>query len=385
MWELLGGDAGPRGREPLFGGRQPFRVISVDRNIDGRLAVFGLAEDDSVWHNEEKTPSVVNEETIPSVDDWTGWSPFGRRPGFLGRIGLLGRIVPARSSPGLRTLVVSRSPYLGNLAVYGIGRDDNTAWINEQTWPYHRWRGWRRFGDAPEGLREVVAPMTIHGLGNVAFALSVNDTVWINQLIDEHTRRWLGWQPLGEGELFSSLVIGRPDDLTIEAIGIAPDNTIWRNSTHVWELAQWSGWQPFGASGDQFHAVTTMRTGTFDGSESDVFALAPDDTIWRRAPGTTTWVRFGTPADRLTTITQICNSIFAVGLAGTAPDGTVWHADRLTVDQWGPLQPFGSGSDAFLKLAFAQGIDMRMHAFGLASDGTVWHESQTEPGTWPPP
>jgi hypothetical protein len=51
MWELLGGDAGARGREPLFGGPQPFRVMSVDRNIDGRLAVFGLAEDDSVWHN----------------------------------------------------------------------------------------------------------------------------------------------------------------------------------------------------------------------------------------------------------------------------------------------------------------------------------------------
>jgi hypothetical protein len=354
----------------LFGGPQPFRAMSVDRNIDGRLAVFGLAEDDSVWHNEENTPS---------VDDWTGWSPFGRRPG------LLGRIAPVRSNPGLRTLVVNRSPYLGNLAVYGIGRDGNGAWINQETWPYHRWQGWRRFDGVPGGLREVVVPETVHSLGNVTFGLGVDDTVWINRLIDEHRRRWLGWRPLGGGELFSSLVIGRPDDLTIEAIGIAPDNTIWRNSAHVWDLAQWSGWQPFGASGDQFRAVTTMRTGSFDGSESDVFALAPDDTIWRRAPGRTTWVQFGAPTDRLSTITPIWNSAFADGLAGTAPDGTVWHTDRLTVDQWGPLQPFGSGSDGFLQLAFARATDMRMHAFGLASDGTVWHKSQTEPGTWPPP
>jgi hypothetical protein len=53
----------------LFGGTQPFRMVLAGLNVDGRLEVFGLAEDDSVWHNLQMTPS---------VDDWTGWSPFGR-------------------------------------------------------------------------------------------------------------------------------------------------------------------------------------------------------------------------------------------------------------------------------------------------------------------
>ena len=121
--------------------------------------------------------------------------------------------------------------------------------------------------------------------------------MWIN-ILDQvgNPERWRGWQEFGEGLRLSTLAIGRPDDLTIEAIGVrSDDNTVWRNSAHVWELDQWSGWQPFGAPGDQFHAVASLRTGGPDGSESDVFGLALDDTVWRRAPGSNAWVQFGDP------------------------------------------------------------------------------------------
>ncbi|HLM65459.1 MAG TPA: hypothetical protein VK306_14255 [Acidimicrobiales bacterium] len=378
MWELFGESD------------QRFRVVSAVRNPGSGLEVFGLAEDGSVLQNVESTPS---------IDDWTGWSPVGRRP-------VLRRLFPDRSSPGFLSLGVNTS-YAGLLRVFGVARD-GSAWTNGQTFPYRSWQGWRRFGVVAgwrrrfsavsdgwlrfgvvsAGLREVVVPSNDLTLGNTVFGLGVDDTVWINLQYDPYQPQgWHGWQEFGdEALLLSSLVVGRPDDLTIEAIGIASDNTVWRNSAHVWELDQWSGWQPFGAPNDQFRAVTALRTGIWDGSESDVFALALDDTIWRRAPGSNAWARFGDPDDRLSTITPIWNvNGLALGVAGTGPDDTIWHAALLPSGQWGPLDPFGSSGDQLRQLTFGRGNDYRMHAFGTAPDGTVWHKSQTEPGTWPPP
>jgi hypothetical protein len=388
-------DQAPLGGGPmweLFGDSDyQFRVVSAVRAPSGGgLEVFGLAEDGSVWQNLS---------TTPSIDDWTGWSLFGRRPGS-------GRVFRGRGNPGLVSLGVNAS-WDGRLRVSGAASDGG-AWLNAQTWAMDGWGGWLRFGVISNwrrrisilpdgwarfgdsaGLREVVVPSTGVSLMNVVFGLSVDDAVWIN-ILDQvgHSERWRGWQEFGDGSLrLSALAIGRPDDLTIEAIGIrSDDNTVWRNSAHVYDLDQWSGWQPFGAPGDQFHAVASLRTGGPDGSESDVFGLALDDTVWRRAPGGNAWARFGDPADLLSTITPIWNNGgIAVALAGTGPDYSTWHADLLPSGQWGPLQPFGSPSVGLRQLDFALDIDLRTHAFAIDPNGAVWHKSQTTPGTWPPP
>jgi hypothetical protein len=377
MWELFGDSD------------HQFRVVSAaGAPRGGGLEVFGLAEDGSVWQNVS---------TTPSVDDWTGWSLFGRQPGP-------GRMFPGRGNPGLVSLGVDIA-YDGRLRVFGAA-SDGSSWLNEQTWGMNGWTGWlrfgvisnwgRRIGVLPDGwarfgdsagLREVVVPSIGVSLMNVVFGLGVDDTVWIS-ILDrlDHPERWRGWQDFGEGLRLTTLAIGRPDDLTIEAIGIrSDDNTVWRNSAHVYDLDQWSGWQPFGAPGDQFHAVASLRTGGPDGSESDVFGLALDDTVWRRAPGSNAWVQFGDPANLLSTITPIWNNGgIAVALAGTGPDYSTWHADLLPSGQWGPLQPFDS-SVGLRQLDFALDIDLRTHAFAIDPDGVAWHRSQTTPGTWPPP
>jgi hypothetical protein len=367
MWELFGDSD------------HQFRVVSAARAPrGGGLEVFGLAEDGSVWQNVS---------TAPSVDDWTGWSLFGRQPGP-------GRMFPGRGNPGLVSLGVNIA-YDGRLRVFGAA-SDGSSWLNAQPWGMNGWTGWRRFGVLPDGwarfgdsagLREVVVPSIGASLMNVVFGLGVDDTVWIN-ILDrlEHPERWRGWQDFGEGLRLTALAIGRPDDLTIEAIGIrSGDNTVWRNSAHVYDLDQWSGWQPFGAPGDQFHAVASLRTGAPDGSESDVFGLALDDTVWRRAPGSNAWVQFGDPANLLSTITPIWNNGgIAVALAGTGPDDSTWHAALLPSGQWGPLQPFDS-SVGLRQLDFALDLDARTHAFAIDPDGVAWHRSQTTPGTWPPP
>ena len=378
MWELFG--------DP----DQQFRLVSAVRAPrGGGLEVFGLAEDGSVWQNVS---------TTPSIDDWTGWSLFG------GRLGL-GRVFPGRSKPGLVSLGVNSS-WDGRLRVFGAA-SDGSAWLNAQTWGMSGWGGWRRFGvisnwmrrfglvrdgwlqfGDSEGLREVVVPSIEVSLVNVVFGLGVDDNVWINiQDQGGNPERWRGWQEFGDGSLrLSTLAIGRPDDLTIEAIGIrSDDNTVWRNAAPVWDLDQWSGWQPFGAPSDQFRAIASLRTGGPDGSESDVFGLALDDTMWRRAPGGNAWGQFGGPADLTSTITPIWNNGgIAIAVAGTGPDYPTWHADLLPSGQWGPLQPFGSPGTGFRHLDFALDIDLRTHAFAVDPNGAVWHMSQTTPGTWSP-
>jgi hypothetical protein len=379
MWELFGDSD------------QPFRVVAAVRAPrGGGLEVFALAEDGSVWQNAS---------TSPAVDGWTGWSPFGRRPDP-------GRRYPGRSNPGLVSLGVNIA-WDGRVRVFGAA-GDGSSWMNGQTWGMDGWGGWLRFGvianwrrrlgvfpdgwgrfgAAGAGLRDVVVPSVGASLVNAVFGLGDDGTVWINILDRYQPERWRGWQEFGEGWLrLDSLAIGRPDDLTVEAIGIrSDDNTVWRNSAPVYDLDGWSGWQSFGAAGDQFRVVASLRTGGPDGSESDVFGLAVDDTIWRRAPGSNAWVRFGDPADVLSTITPIWNNGgLAVAVAGTGPDHSTWHADLSPSGQWGPLQPLGSPGDGLVRLDFALDIDLRTHAFGIDPHGAVWHQSQTTPGTWPAP
>lgn len=157
------------------------------------LEVFGLAEDGSVWQNVS---------TTPSIDGWTGWSLFGRRPDA-------GRRFPGRSNPGLVSLGVNIA-WDGRLRVFGAA-SDGSSWMNAQTWGMDGWGRWLRFGVLSDwwrrfsvvpdgwvqlgvaaGLREVVVPSIGVSLVNVVFGLGVDDTVWINVLDQYQPERWRG-------------------------------------------------------------------------------------------------------------------------------------------------------------------------------------------------
>jgi hypothetical protein len=131
-------DQAPLGGGPmweLFGDSDyQFRVVSAVRAPSGGgLEVFGLAEDGSVWQNLS---------TTPSIDDWTGWSLFGRRPGS-------GRVFRGRGHPGLVSLGVNASSD-GRLRVFGAASDGG-AWLNAQTWAMDGWGGGCGSASSPTG------------------------------------------------------------------------------------------------------------------------------------------------------------------------------------------------------------------------------------------
>ena len=392
-----------------FGASRPFRTVVAETNTDGRMEVFGLADDDSVWHNEQ---------TGPVVDDWTGWFPFGRSDSVWPLIGRgtlfdsvlhrVGRILPGGASPGLATLAVCRHPF-GQLAAYGIARD-GSAWRNPQSGGLRRWQGWRPFGFVPDpsrwpqaststGLRDVFVGTPETALP-LLLGLDVDDSAWINRSpYVTGSQVWSGWQHLSPGSSFKSLTIGTAiggGDLIgtatgiVEVIGIALDDTVWRNDVPQHGIAlgshPWSGWQPHGAPSDRFHTVTTLGFGVSAAFDSEVFGLALDDTIWRREPGGATWQRFGTAADQLNAILPIIPNTagVAMGVAGTAPDGTLWFADRINVPgTWGPLQPLGSDRLSLRQFVLARDGASIMHVFATDEDGNVWHLPQNAQGVWP--
>lgn len=368
-----------------------FREVSAVRAPrGGGLEVFAVADDGAVWQN----------ASTATVDGWSGWSPFGRRPG---RGGLLG----GRSNPGLVSLGVNTS-YDGRLRVFGAA-PDGSAWWNVQLWGRGGWGGWLRFGTLadlrrrigllPDGwgrfgssgaLRAVVVPDPECGLMGVVFGLGVDDSVWVN-VLDRWgwPELWRGWRQFGDpGMSLGSLAVGRPDDLRIELYGLrSSDGTLWRNTARLWALDPWTGWEAFAGPGDRFQAVVPLRTGGPDGSESDVFALDPDGAVWRHAPGATSWDRFGAQGDLFGSLVPVWGSGggFATGLAGTDLDGVVRYAELQPSGQWSGFRSLGAPDAGLARLDVVSDLNLRLHAFGLDPQGAVWHEFQPTPGSWPVP
>src|SRR3546814_16918830 len=92
-------------------------TLAVGQNQDGRLEVFGVQSDDSLWHNYQTAPN----------NGWSGWQPF------------------MTAADKLVTLAVGQNQD-GRLEVFGVARDES-LWHNYQTAPNNGWSGWQPFID----------------------------------------------------------------------------------------------------------------------------------------------------------------------------------------------------------------------------------------------
>src|SRR3989442_15641097 len=106
-----------------LGGSLAMGRIAVGSNADGRLEVFVVWNDNSIWHNWQTARN----------NGWSDWSPLGAE----------------KFNPGTRLALGQNGD--GRLELFAVGADD-ALWQNWQTAPNNGWSGWRRIG-GPEPVQ----------------------------------------------------------------------------------------------------------------------------------------------------------------------------------------------------------------------------------------
>jgi hypothetical protein len=128
-WQTAPNNGWPGGWSQLYAANDKLRMLRAARNQDGRLEVFGVAPDDTIWHTWQTAPN----------NGWVGgWSQM-HEPADRLRM-----LRPAQNQDG-------------RLEVFGVAPDD-TIWFTWQTAPNNGWA----FTPVPldDTAREVAFNMT---------------------------------------------------------------------------------------------------------------------------------------------------------------------------------------------------------------------------------
>ena len=289
----------------LYGDSDRLWSLDVARNADGRLEVFGIASDDSIWHTWQTTPGGA----------WNGswaelYSPANR----------------------LRTLSVGRNGD-GRLEVFGTYSDDS-IWHTWQTAPGAAWNGgWAQLYTAADRLMMLRAATNGDGRLEV-FGISSDERIW-------HTWQtapggpWNGsWAELySPADRLRTLAVGVNADGRLEVFGIASNASIW----HAWQTAPggpWNGgWAELYGPADRLRSLAVGRNA--DG-RLEVFGIAPDERIWhtwQTAPGggwNGGWAELYSPADRLWRLAVSTNRDGRLEAFGLSSDEEIWHTWHTT-------------------------------------------------------
>ncbi|NOJ50451.1 trypsin-like peptidase domain-containing protein [Bradyrhizobium archetypum] len=294
----------------LYSSGDQLRDLRVARNLDGRLEVFGVAPDDTIWHTWQVAPS----------NGWNGsWE------------------ILYSSSDRLRSLEVGQNAD-GRLEVFGVA-PDNTIWNTWQVAPSNGWNGsWNMLYSSGDQLRDLRVARNLDGRLEV-FGVAPDDTIWHTWQVAP-SNGWNGsWEILySSSDRLRSLEVGQNADGRLEIFGVAPDNTIW----NTWQVAPsngWNGsWNILYSSGDQLRSLDVGRNG--DG-RLELFGVAPDDTIWHTwqvGPSNGwngSWLMFYVPGDRLRNLDVGQNADGRIEVFGIASNDTIWHTWQVAPsDGW---------------------------------------------------
>jgi hypothetical protein len=215
-------------------------------NADGRLEMFAIAQDGSVYDAWQLAPN----------GNWSGWAGF---PGLT----------------GVKEIVASRGPdgHLVLAAVTGAGGLwQNTQWAGG-------WSGWSKLGEGV--VRGLAVARNQDGRVEV-YGLDAGGSVWHSWQLT--TGGWSGLAPLG-GHSITALATANNQDGRIEVYAVGGDHALY----HVWQVgrnAPFSGWQHMGGSvqgtpttvNDTDGRIEVLTRGT-DNKLYDVWQTTPNG-VW---------------------------------------------------------------------------------------------------------
>jgi len=306
--------------------------LAVGQNEDGRLEVFAIDSDGSLWHTYQPKPG---------QGPWSGWASLGTPTGGI----------------ALYTLAVGQNKD-GRLEVFAIG-SNGSLWHTYQPKPGQGpWSDWASLGTPTVGVKlytlaveqnkdgrlEVFAGGGSPGKGE--FGLT-NVALWHRYQTQPNQTSWSGWTSLSTPTTTTSSpypVVGQNKDGRLEVFAVGSDGALW----HTWQpkpnhQGPWGAWMKLG--------------GTPPGGTKLLSLLAVGkNKDWRM-------------------------EVFAIGMSiiGSSSVTVPLHIWQVAPNDgwsiWGGLSPLaGKTLDS---LAVEQNKDGRLEVFAIAvEDHSLWHITQ---------
>jgi hypothetical protein len=300
----------------------PIRSHVVGKNADGRLEIFAITGDNSLWQKWQVIPN----------NGWSEWKTLG---------------APSRDISLSSRLTVGKNQD-GRQEIFAIG-DDGNVWQIWQTAPNGGWSGWGKLGRPPAEIRhsDRISVESNKDMRQELFVIGADDALWHIWQVAPNGR-WSDWNSLG-----------RPKDLHFAEPPKDRDLS-----------------EPLAKRNADGH-IEVFAPG--NGAFCNRWQEAPNSNDWRRegwnekpkpqAAVGITWLdatlNVGGPrADHL--------EIFAFG-----EDGALWHAWQIDTEPfWSPWDSLGS---PVVKIREAENLtigtnqDGRLEVFVVGQDGAVWH------------
>ncbi|MGZ4726728.1 MAG: hypothetical protein ACXWB2_03325 [Acidimicrobiales bacterium] len=306
---------------------------AVATNPDGRLEMFAIAQDGSVYDAWQLAPN----------GDWSGWAGF---PGLTG----VKEIVASRGTDGFLVLAAVTSS--GGL------------WQNGQR--AGGWSGWNKIGNGLAGSLAVARNQD--GRAEV-YGLDAGGTVWHSWQLTGGD--WSGLAQLG-GHSLTALATAANQDGRIEVFAVGGDHAIY----HVWQIARnapFSGWQHLGGSvqgtpttvNDLDGRIEVLTRGT-DGQLYDVWQTTPNG-IWSGVSSLGGQIS-GDPA-------VVRNRDGRLELFAPLPDGSPGDVWQTTAGgTWSSWVPFGGATTR--ALVGTNNADGHLVLVQVATDAAIYRNLQ---------
>jgi len=304
----------PIGWSELYGSADRIWNLDIAGNADGRLEVFGISDDDRIWHTWQTAPG----------GPWNGgWSEL------------------YSDLDRLRNLSAVRNAD-GRLEVFGVS-SDGQIWHAWQTAPGGAWNGaWTELYTPADRLMMLRA--ATNGAGGLeVFGIASDEAIWHTWQTTAGGAWNGGWAEFySDADRLRSLDVGRNGDGRLEVFGISPDERIW----HTWQTTGggvWNGgWTELYSAADRLWRldVTTNQDGRLE-----VFGLSSDEEIWHTSQTTPGgawnggWEQLYGPDDRLRSLESAANQNGRLDVIGISADQRIWHTLQLSPGNWSPSSP----------------------------------------------
>ena len=341
---------------------------SVGQNTGGRLEVFTIGSDGTLWHIWQ---------TIAGKS-WSNWNPLNK---------------PLNTNVLVMPGVGKNAD--GRLEVFTIA-SDGALWHIWQTSPGQEpWSNWFSSGQPAASIANAQFPPSIaqNADGRLeAFTVGTDGALWhIYQVAPNGT--WSSWTPLGKPPNLNAInapFVAQNADGRLEAFTVGADGALW----HVWQTTPNGVWSNWFSSGQPAASIRNTSTSlavsqNLDG-RLEAFTIGSDGAlwhIWQTIPNGTwsNWASLGLPAGASITSPPTVgkNKDGHLEVLVSGHDGALWHIwQTVPGNGWGNWESLGTPPNIAINPSpfVSKNADGRLEAFVNGSDGRLWHCWHVAPG-----